>query len=104
MVFILATTEARKVPLTILSRCQRYDFKPINEKTLIDALSAIAKAENVAAEEDAIALLAEKAKGSMRDALSLMDQAMGTEMIMTAAELNRLTGSVPYEFWPGFFR
>ncbi|MBQ4092002.1 MAG: DNA polymerase III subunit gamma/tau [Firmicutes bacterium] len=104
VVFILATTEARKVPLTILSRCQRYDFKPINEKTLIDALSAIAKAENVAAEEDAIALLAEKAKGSMRDALSLMDQAMGTEMIMTAAELNRLTGSVPYEFWPDFFR
>ena len=104
VVFILATTEARKVPLTILSRCQRYDFKPINEKTLIGALSAIAKAEHVAAEEDAIALLAEKAKGSMRDALSLMDQAMGNEMIMTADELNLLTGSVPYEFWPDFFR
>ena len=40
----------------------------------------------------------------MRDALSLMDQAMGNEMIMTADELNRLTGSVPYEFWPDFFR
>lgn len=104
VVFILATTEARKVPLTILSRCQRYDFKPINEKTLITALSNIAGAENVAAEEDAIALLAEKAKGSMRDALSLMDQAMGNEKVMTAEELNRLTGSVPYEFWPGFFR
>lgn len=104
VVFILATTEARKVPLTILSRCQRYDFKPINEKTLITALSNIAEAENVAAEEDAIALLAEKARGSMRDALSLMDQAMGNEKVMTAEELNRLTGSVPYEFWPGFFR
>lgn len=104
VVFILATTEARKVPLTILSRCQRYDFKPINEKTLIAALQNIAEAENVKAEEDALALLAEKARGSMRDALSLMDQAMGNEKIMTAGELNRLTGSVPYEFWPGFFR
>ena len=104
VVFILATTESRKVPMTILSRCQRYDFKPINEKTLIKALSDIAAAENVAAEEEAIALLAEKARGSMRDALSLMDQAMGSEKIMTAAELNRLTGSVPYEFWPDFFR
>ncbi|MBR5329261.1 MAG: DNA polymerase III subunit gamma/tau [Firmicutes bacterium] len=104
VVFILATTEARKVPLTILSRCQRYDFKPINEETLIAALTNIARAEQVAAEDDAIALLAEKAKGSMRDALSLMDQAMGNEMIMTADELNRLTGSVPYEFWPDFFR
>ena len=104
VVFILATTESRKVPMTILSRCQRYDFKPINEKTLIKALSDIAAAENVAAEDEAIALLAEKARGSMRDALSLMDQAMGSEKIMTAAELNRLTGSVPYEFWPDFFR
>ncbi len=104
VVFILATTEARKVPLTILSRCQRYDFKSISENTLIEALSRIADAEGVDAEEDAIALLAEKARGSMRDALSLMDQAMGSEKVMTAAELNRLTGSVPYEFWADFFR
>ena len=104
VVFILATTEARKIPMTILSRCQRYDFKPINEETLRTALKSIADAEGVDADEDAIALLAEKARGSMRDALSLMDQAMGSEKIMTAEELNRLTGSVPYEFWPGFFR
>ena len=104
VVFILATTEARKIPMTILSRCQRYDFKSINEETLKQALKNIADAEGVEADEDAIALLAEKAKGSMRDALSLMDQAMGSEKIMTAEELNRLTGSVPYEFWPGFFR
>ena len=104
VVFILATTEARKIPMTILSRCQRYDFKSINEETLKQALKNIADAEGVEADEDAIALLAEKAKGSMRDALSLMDQAMGSEKIMTAEELNRLTGSVPYEFWPDFFR
>ncbi|MGM9566840.1 MAG: DNA polymerase III subunit gamma/tau [Clostridia bacterium] len=104
VVFILATTEARKIPMTILSRCQRYDFKSINEETLRAALKNIADAEGVEADEDAIALLAEKARGSMRDALSLMDQAMGSEKIMTAEELNRLTGSVPYEFWPGFFR
>lgn len=104
VVFILATTEARKVPLTILSRCQRYDFKSINEETLSKALRNIADVEGVEVDEDAIALLAEKARGSMRDALSLMDQAMGSEKIMTAAELNRLTGSVPYEFWPAFFQ
>ena len=104
VVFILATTEARKIPMTILSRCQRYDFKSINEETLKEALKNIAEAEGVEADEDAIALLAEKARGSMRDALSLMDQAMGSEKIMTAEELNRLTGSVPYEFWPDFFR
>ncbi|KAF5030360.1 DNA polymerase III, delta subunit [anaerobic digester metagenome] len=104
VIFILATTEARKVPLTILSRCQRYDFKPIDEETLANALKHILEAENRAADDDAIALLAEKAKGSMRDALSLMDQAMGVDAVMTAAEINRLTGSVAYEFWPTFFR
>lgn len=104
VVFILATTEARKVPLTILSRCQRYDFKPINEETLADALKKIVTAEKMQADDDALELLAEKAKGSMRDALSLMDQAMGGDKVMTAEELNRLTGSVAYEFWPPFFR
>lgn len=104
VVFILATTEARKVPLTILSRCQRYDFKPIDEETVANALKKILEAENRAANDDAVALLAEKAKGSMRDALSLMDQAMGGNTVMTAAEINRLTGSVAYEFWPTFFR
>jgi len=104
VVFILATTEARKVPLTILSRCQRYDFKAIDEETVAAALKKILAAENKAADGDAIELLAEKAKGSMRDALSLMDQAMGVDTVMTAAEINRLTGSVAYEFWPPFFR
>lgn len=104
VIFILATTEARKVPLTILSRCQRYDFKPINEETMAGALKKIVTAENMEADDDAIELLAEKAKGSMRDALSLMDQAMSGDQVMTAEELNRLTGSVPYEFWPPFFR
>jgi DNA polymerase-3 subunit gamma/tau len=104
VVFILATTEARKVPLTILSRCQRYDFKPINEEMMAKALKNIVAAENMNADDDAIELLAEKAKGSMRDALSLMDQAMGGEKVMTAEELNRLTGSVPYEFWLPFFQ
>ncbi len=104
VVFILATTEARKVPLTILSRCQRYDFKPIDEETVAAALKRILTAENRAADNDALELLAEKAKGSMRDALSLMDQAMGGDTMLTAAEINRLTGSVAYEFWPPFFR
>ncbi|MGI5874404.1 MAG: DNA polymerase III subunit gamma/tau [Bacillota bacterium] len=104
VVFILATTEARKIPLTIVSRCQRYDFKSIDDETLIGALTRIAEAEHVPADEEAIALLAEKARGSMRDALSLMDQAMGSAEIMTAEEIDRLTGSVSYQFWPGFFK
>lgn len=104
VVFILATTEARKVPLTIISRCQRYDFRSISEKILRDALMKIAEAEQVTVEEDALFLLAEKARGSMRDALSLMDQAIGGDRVLTAAEIDRLTGSVSYDFWPGFFR
>lgn len=104
VVFIMATTEARKVPMTILSRCQRFDFKSISEKELTAALMKIAREEGVDTDEDAIALLAEKARGSMRDALTLMDQAIGGERIMTVNELNRLTGSVPFDFWPDFFR
>ncbi|MEG1822433.1 MAG: DNA polymerase III subunit gamma/tau [Clostridiales bacterium] len=105
VVFILATTEARKVPLTILSRCQRYDFRPIGEIEMISALKAIAQKENLNITEDAVAFLAQKAKGSMRDALSLMDQGMGAgDKTMTVEDLGSILGSVMVDFWQGFIQ
>ena len=74
VIFILATTEAHKIPITILSRCQRYDFKRISILTIADRLTQLMKEEQVDVEEKAIRYIARKADGSMRDALSLMDQ------------------------------
>lgn len=74
VIFILATTEVHKIPVTILSRCQRYDFKRISIDTITDRLRELMQTENVEVEERALKYLAKMADGSMRDALSLMDQ------------------------------
>ena len=74
--FIFATTEVRKVPITILSRCQRFDLKRLDTDVLANHLSKIAEKENVRFEADALKLLARAGDGSVRDSLSLMDQAM----------------------------
>ena len=74
--FIFATTEIRKVPITILSRCQRFDLRRIDQKTLADYFKTIADKENVPAEEEALQLIAKAADGSVRDGLSLLDQAI----------------------------
>lgn len=74
VIFILATTEAHKIPVTILSRCQRYDFKRISIDTIADRLQELLQKEEVEAEEKAIRYIAKAADGSMRDALSLLDQ------------------------------
>lgn len=74
VIFILATTEAHKIPITILSRCQRYDFKRITVDTLADRLNELIQAENLKAEPKAVRYIAKSADGSMRDALSLLDQ------------------------------
>lgn len=74
VIFILATTEAHKIPVTILSRCQRYDFKRISQDTILARLRELADREQVQAEEKALRYIAKKGDGSMRDALSLMDQ------------------------------
>ncbi len=73
-VFIFATTEVHKVPQTILSRCQRYDFKRIPESGLREALAEIARRENLTIEPAALAELARRGDGSLRDALSILDQ------------------------------
>ncbi len=74
--FIFATTEIRKVPVTVLSRCQRFDLRRIDTGLLVKHLQAIAEKENIEAEPEALALIARAAEGSVRDALSLFDQAI----------------------------
>ena len=74
VIFILATTEAHKIPITILSRCQRYDFHRISIDTIAARLSELLAAEGVEAEDKAVRYVAKKGDGSMRDALSLLDQ------------------------------
>ena len=74
VIFILATTEVHKIPITILSRCQRYDFHRISIDTIAARLSELLKVEGVEAEEKAIRYVAKAGDGSMRDALSLLDQ------------------------------
>ncbi|MDO4490265.1 MAG: DNA polymerase III subunit gamma/tau [Lachnospiraceae bacterium] len=74
VIFILATTEANKIPVTILSRCQRYDFKRISIDTIAARLKTLTEKEGVDTEEKALRYVARAADGSMRDALSLLDQ------------------------------
>ena len=74
VIFILATTEAHKIPITILSRCQRYDFRRITVDTIADRLTELMDKEGNDVEEKAIRYIAKAADGSMRDALSLLDQ------------------------------
>ncbi len=74
VIFLLATTESQKIPVTILSRCQRYDFRRISQDTILDRLMELTGAEQVDAEEKALRYIARKGDGSMRDSLSLLDQ------------------------------
>jgi DNA polymerase-3 subunit gamma/tau len=74
--FIFATTEIRKVPVTVLSRCQRFDLRRIEPEVMIDHLARIAQAEGAQISADALALIARAAEGSVRDAMSLLDQAI----------------------------
>ncbi len=74
VIFILATTEVHKIPITILSRCQRYDFKRISIETITARMQELMEAEGVQVEEKALRYVAKTADGSMRDALSLLDQ------------------------------
>jgi DNA polymerase-3 subunit gamma/tau len=74
VIFILATTEVHKIPITILSRCQRYDFKRITIDTIADRLRELMDKEQVQVEDKALKYIAKTADGSMRDALSLLDQ------------------------------
>ncbi len=74
VIFILATTEVHKIPITVLSRCQRYDFRRIASDTIYNRLREMVEREGVAAEEKALRFVAKKGDGSLRDSISLLDQ------------------------------
>lgn len=80
VIFILATTEVNKIPVTILSRCQRYDFHRIENSVIVSRMADLTKREGVDAETKALQFIARTADGSMRDALSLLDQCMAFYM------------------------
>ncbi len=74
VIFILATTDIHPIPVTILSRCQRYDFRRLSQETILSQLKELTEKEQIQAQEKALRYIARKADGSMRDALSLLDQ------------------------------
>ena len=90
--FIFATTEIRKVPVTILSRCQRFDLRRVPQEMMTAHLTGIAEAEGITAEKGALTQIARASEGSVRDALSLLDQAaaMGADKIDEAAIIDML--------------
>ena len=91
--FIFATTEVNKIPITILSRCQRFDLSGISRESIAERLKSIVKAEGHEAEDEALQLIARRAGGSMRDAQSLMDQALAfSEGKVTLDQVQKLLG------------
>ncbi|MCA1057306.1 DNA polymerase III subunit gamma/tau [Rossellomorea aquimaris] len=95
VIFILATTEPHKIPLTIISRCQRFDFKRITAMDIVGRMSHIATESGVNFEENALAVIARAAEGGMRDALSLLDQAISfSQDIVTVDDALTVTGAV----------
>ncbi|MGG1594208.1 DNA polymerase III subunit gamma/tau [Terribacillus saccharophilus] len=95
VVFILATTEPHKIPLTIISRCQRFDFKRINQQAMVNRMQEILDKEQITVSDDAVESVALAAEGGMRDALSLLDQAISySEDVVELADVLAVTGAV----------
>ncbi len=98
-VFILATTEAHKLPTTIQSRCQHFAFRLLEYSEVVSRLREVCAAEKIEVDEGSLAVLAEAAAGSLRDALSLLDQVIaGCGEKLSEAEVQRLLGIVPAKF------
>lgn len=96
VVFILATTELHKIPATILSRVQRFEFKSIKQVAIQGHLASILRTEGIAFDEDALVIIARRAEGGMRDALSILDQALSLapDNQVTVAVAEEITGSI----------
>ncbi len=102
VVFILATTEVHKVPATIASRCQRFKFRPAAPDVLAEHLAGIAKKEKISVDPEALALLARAAEGSLRDAVSLLDQCRSAgEGKVTVDSVREMFGFVPQDLLIG---
>lgn len=98
VIFILATTEPHKIPATIISRCQRFDFRSISIKDIVTRMKYIISVENIKIEEKAIYTIAKNAQGGMRDALSLLDQVISySEEIVKEENVHEITGTVSEE-------
>lgn len=97
VVFILATTEVHKLPETIISRTQRYSFRPVPLEQVIEHLKRIAEAEKINVEDEALRLIAEHGEGSFRDSISLLDQASTLGGNISLTEVEQLLGRAPSE-------
>lgn len=92
VIFILATTEVHKLPATILSRCQRFDFKRIQPETMAKRLNQVAEAEGITLQDDAALLIARIADGALRDGLSILDQCAGRGSVVNAQLVSEVAG------------
>lgn len=106
VIFILATTEVHKLPITILSRCQRYDFKRISIDTIVGRMQELTRAEEVEIEEKALRYIAKTADGSMRDALSLLDQCIAFHLgnVLTYDKVLDVLGAVDTQVFSRLLR
>lgn len=99
VIFILATTESHKVLETIVSRCQRYDFRRITTADIVKRLGFIAKSENININDEALLAIAKNAAGGMRDAVALLDQlsVLGQNGTITVDDVNEILGQISYD-------
>lgn len=99
VIFILATTEPHKIPLTIISRCQRFDFRRISISSIVGRMSEIVESQQINVQQEALQVIASAADGGMRDALSLLDQAISySDDAVTMEDVLLITGSVSQSF------
>ena len=105
VIFILATTDVHSVPITILSRCQRYDFRRISIETIVDRLSELLDREGIMAQREALAYVAKVADGSMRDALSVLDQCISFNLgeELTYDKVLNTVGAVDIDIYISLF-
>ena len=106
VIFILATTEPHKIPVTVLSRCQRYDFRRMTTAVLMERLGELVEYEHVDVEERALRYISKKADGAMRDAISLLDQCIAFHIgeKLTYEKVLTVLGAVDNEIFSNFLR
>lgn len=94
-IFILATTEIHRIPITVISRCQRHDFRRISVDEIVKQLENMAAAEKITVDQDVLRLIARQATGSLRDAISILDQLSSAENEITAELVHQILGTSP---------